>query len=848
MLEAFKNDEKESGIKKARQRFVWSVIRFFRPGIFLRNKVSLRLASIALIRSDFKISYRSLARNKIYTLISLCSLTVSITAAAYILMYAKDELSYDKHFRDYERIYRLSMVQTGESEFNSAWTPPAVGYAYKESFPEVESFATLHKFWKSFSVSVNDKEDISLSSVYFANPDCFEIFSLEFLEGSPESALASTDGVVLSQALAKKLFKDESPLGRSIQTTFGMKTVTGILAENKRNTHLQAPEIILSILDYFGHRDILQNWSHDATTYNYIKLKKTVSFDDVRTKLEKAGKFFLSRWHSENKKEGHSDDFLQFQSLEDIHLYSHKEFEIKPNGNPMYLYAFALTGFLLVVIASINYMNLATAKSTERIKEVGVRKTFGTTRDQLIRQFLTESFLLTLMCSIGTFLFLWMLMPWMNSISGKTFLITDVLTPFFISLILGMSFLTGVLGGLYPSLVISGYKSIDALKGNIVERSGNISVRNSLIVLQFGAAMVLVAGTFVVYLQLQFVSTQDLGFTKEQVVAIEINSSEDKSNIPVLTDVLEGLPGVRSVALTAQLPGGDNIKTEAFEVEKINGDFSEQLLQYAFVDENFIGALDLEVTAGRNFNEAAIDPVGEAVVVNELMVKRMGWKDPLGKKIKLPIGKDAQVVGVIKDFHLRSLHDEIQPFIMINYPQWANVLLIRLETSDLPKLLSAVEKSYKKVVGDKVFTFAFLDQHFHQQYVADEQRGKLFACFSGITVFIACIGLLGLLGITLAHRTKEVGIRKILGASISDILVLISREYIKLIVLSIALGIPLSYYITREWLSAFAYQIELSWWMFALPGACILIVTICIVSAHSFKIAFLNANRMLSDD
>lgn len=853
LLEQFEDDVATVGAKRAQRRFLCHVIKFFRPEILIRNIFTLKLFSMAMIKNDFKTTCRSLLRNKIYTLINVSGFTIGIALCAYILLYVEDELSYDKHFNDSGRVYRISMVHGDQSTLNSAWTPPTFGHAYKENFPEVESFATIHKFWKNFSVTTDDETEVPLTSVYFVNPDFFEIFSFDFLEGNAMSALASAEGAVISQTLAKKIFKGSSPLGKSIQTTFGPKTITGVLCDAKENTHLESPEIVLSIFGYFGNTDILQDWSFDATTYNYIKLKENVSFKEVRAKFENTGKLFAGRWlnHSttnDDSKPQRRKASLQFQRLTDIHLYSHKEFEIKPGGNPTYVYAFVVTGMLLLIMAAINYMNLATAKSTERTKEIGVRKALGTTRGQLVVRFLTESFLLTLMSVACSFIFLWILMPYINGIAGKSFLITKLLAPSCVSIVLGISLLSGLLGGLYPAFVISGFKPTKALKGIISRQRTNFPVRKMLIVIQFTASIILVAITFVVYMQLQFVNSQDLGFNKEHVVAVELKSPEDRQKITALKNSFETLPNVKSVGLTAQFPGSNNIKTEPFQVEDGEGKFFDQLLQYAFVDENFVPVMELEVVNGRNFNTTGADASGASVIVNELMVKRMGWTDPLGKKIRLPIEKDAEVVGVIKDFHIRSFHDEVQPFILISIPEFANILLVKLETPVLTETLSILEDAYQKIVGEKMFSFTFLDQEFQQQYLEDERRGRFFALFSGVSIFMACIGLVGLLGMTIRHRSKEIGIRRVMGATISNILILLSAEYLMLTIAAIVIASPLSYYLAQQWLSEFAYRIEMRWWMFVLPVIFTFALMLIPVGWQSLRIALLNPTQTLKHE
>jgi putative ABC transport system permease protein len=852
LLEQFKKDAAELDEGTAQRRMLRNVVRFFRPGIILRHSIPAKVMNMGMIRTDFRIAGRNLLKNKLYTLINIGGLTVSMMVCLYIMLIVADELSYDRKFDEADQIYRVSMVHSGESTLTSAWTPPTIGYAYAESYGEVEAFATLLKYWKGFSVTSGVKE-IPVSSVYVVNRGCFSVFSFHFLEGDPASALASKENMVVSASLAKKFFGSYSALGKTLSTTFGEKTITGVIEDLTFNSHLESPEILLSFVGSYDQQDFLQNWKNDANTYNYIKLRGGVNFDDIKDKFEDSGRVLAGRWleesqsHSENRQFGKGETHLEFQPLADIHLHSHKEFEIKPNGSAQYVYMLTVVAGLLILVAIMNYTNLSSARSTRRAKEVGVRKTMGTNRFQLIRQFLTESILLSCLASGSCIILLVMLIPYFNVIAGGSIAVSSLFSGFAFLVVSGLSIIVGLLGGLYPAVVVSRLSPVSALKGTATIAHRGFSIQKLLVVSQFTASLVFIVSTFIVYLQLDRVNRADLGFDKDQVVAVEIQSMDDRQKIQILKKSFESLTGVRRVALTAQIPGGENIKTEPFMVQTEGHGYREQLIQYAFVDPEFVPVLDLSLVTGRNFNAGTADAEGSTVIVNAKLVEQMGWKSPLGKKIRLPLGKDAEVIGVMNDFHIRSLHEPIQPFILVDLPEWANILVVKLSRSDVRQTLSVLRQQYTKVVGEKPFAYTFLDNKFQRQYESDERKGQLFSVFSTITVFIACLGLFGLMGITITQRTKEIGIRKVMGASTSSLSVLLSQNYITLVLIACGLAVPIAWYIASAWLNGFSYRITLQWWMFACPGIMLITVAIMALAVQSLRVSRINPAERLRD-
>jgi putative ABC transport system permease protein len=847
LLEQFEIDQRQGGKFVARLRLIYNMLRFFRPGIIFRNKARLTSSFYDHVKSDLKVSYRSVLKQKFYSIINIIGLTVGLTAAFFIVVFVSGELSYDRHFKDGDQIYRISLMHEGEQVFHSAWTPPTVGLAFQREHPEVEMFTTFRKYWKGFSVQ-QENYQLPVQSVYLVTPSFLDFFSVGLISGNRSTALNSPDYVLISSRLAQNLFGSEDAVGKSIRTTFGDKIITGVIKPSTRRSHIEPPDVIISLIGFNNKFDVLENWSDDASYYNYIKLDGKSHFDKVKDKLSSAGKRFTERWMKDsqlgNGQFGDGATELQFQKITDIHLHSHKEFEIAPNGSALYVYLFSIVGILLLAIASINYINLATARSSTRVKEIGIRKALGSQRKELIRQFMTESFLITLIAFLLSAVLFVLILPQFNLLIGKSLTLRDLVSPGAMSIMVVILIVMTTSGGFYPAIIMSRYKPVNALNAKVSPGKAILPVRRSLVVMQFASTVVLLVCALTVFLQFKFMSSSDLGFGKDHVLAITIDAPEDRQKLPVLKNIIAGEAGVESVGLTAQLPGGDNLNTEPFMLETGNGDFSERLVQYAFVDSGVIPTLNLRFIQGRNFQEEKYE-FGASVIVNETLVTSMGWIEPLGKRVKLPIGREAEVIGVVRDFHAQSFHHEIQPFFLIHIPEWANILLIKFNAPNIPSFVSGIKEKYERIFKGSVMNFTFLDQQFAQQYNEDKNRGKLFAVFSVIAIVVSCVGLFALLGVTISHRTKEIGIRRVVGATAFDILRLLSMDFIKLVAFSFLISIPLAHYAIDSWLQTFSYRIELNWWVYGIPMIVTLVFAMLAMSMQWTRALNLNAIETL---
>jgi putative ABC transport system permease protein len=539
------------------------------------------------------------------------------------------------------------------------------------------------------------------------------------------------------------------------------------------------------------------------------------------------------------------------QRITDIHLYSKIQDEAEAGGDISYIYIFAAVATFMILIACINYMNLATARSANRAKEVGLRKVMGSQRTQLILQFLSESVLVAMISLAISIALIYLLLPAFNTIANKQIPFSYVLqTPVYVSL-LAIIMITGLLGGSYPAFYLSGFSPVNVLKGKLAARGGSTLFRRALVVVQFGLSIFMLVSTLVVYDQLQFLRAKDLGFNKENVVRLNLNNQEMQRKAATLAENLKTMPEVLAVGRANSSPG-EGIGKNLFQVEDAEGKMVDRGVDLFGADYDFIDAMGMTIVNGRNFSRDNPGDTINSVLVNESMVKRMAWKDPLGKRFKAGDGPgafDHKVVGVVKDYNQNSLYDAIEPLLIYLQPQ-VNYLFVRIKPGDLKTSVAAIEKQWKDIFPNNPFEYIFLDEDLNSQYQADEKRSLIFTVFSGLTIVIACLGLLGLAAYTTEQRTKEIGVRKVIGASVNSLVVLVSREFFVLVGLGMLAAFPTAWYFTDSWLKNFAYRINLNaeWVTFALSAVLAMVITLVTVGFHVIRAATANPVKSLRDE
>jgi putative ABC transport system permease protein len=525
------------------------------------------------------------------------------------------------------------------------------------------------------------------------------------------------------------------------------------------------------------------------------------------------------------------------QEIANIHLHSKLQYEPEELGSMSYIWIFSAVAFFMLLIACINYMNLTTARSASRAKEIGIRKVVGSSRKQLIAQFLTESSLNAFIAVLLSFILVWVLLPVFNSLSGKGFTFGTIVQPFHLLLLLSVVLFTGLVGGSYPAFYLSGFQPVGILKGALSKASGNINLRRTLVVLQFSVSMVMLICTWVVYAQLSYLRKVDLGFNKNEVMMVTINTGEDeRGKIFAMNNDLRSLPGIKQVGTGNNYPGAPGVNLNLFTVETKNGYVDKGVDCYS-IDEHYFDVLGIKMIKGRNFSGPP-DTL-HSIVVNESMVKHFGWDEPIGKRVKFPgdtSGNYLEVVGVFKDFNQKSLYNPIAPLLLFYGPN-GNVIQLKLETGSMQSSISRVESTWKKYFPQLPFEYKFLDQDFNSQYIADQKRGKIFAAFSILTIIITCLGLLGLTAFTTQQKQKEISIRRVMGASILQVVTLITKNYLWLALISALVAFPVAWYFMSNWLNLFPYNTGLTVLPFIIPAFVIVITSAATAMFHSTKAA-----------
>jgi putative ABC transport system permease protein len=800
-----------------------------------------------MLKNLLKIALRNILKDKTYSAINILGLTIGITCSLFLLMYILHELSYDRYHKNANNIYRVvSNIKEPDNAFTWAVAQIPLAEELRDNYPEVKN--AVRFFGTGATLYKNGDKQFTEGDFYMADSTVFDMFSYEFLAGDPQTALDNPFSLVLTEKTAKKYFSDPvGAFGQSLQNKQGEEfKITGIMKDVPLNSHFRFDALI--------SRNTRQqnqggNWGNFGV-FTYIQLPEGYDLNKMYKSLDKV------------IKEKVNPIFDQFgikikytlQKITMIHLHSKIQDEAEAGGDISYIYIFSAVAVFMLVIACINYMNLATARSVNRAKEVGVRKVMGSQRTQLITQFLTESVVLAMIALVLSLLLIYALLPGFNTLANKELPFSYVLqTPLVLSLVSVILFV-GIVGGSYPAFYLSSFNPVSVLKGKLASKGGNALFRKALVIIQFGISIAMLTSTLIVYDQLQYLRNKDLGFDKERVIRISLSERELRDKAQVLVDNLKQVKEVMGVGRATSSPG-EGISKNLMKVEDNDGKFSDRGVDLFSADFDFVKTMGMEIVKGRDFSRDVASDTTYAVLVNESMVKRMAWTDPLGKKMIFqgagPNNTDIEkhVVGVVKDYHQNSLYDAIEP-LMIILNKRNNYVFVRIEQGDVHQSLAAVEKVWKQTFPDYTFESNFLDQDFNSQYKADEKRSQIFTAFSGLTIFIACLGLLGLAAFTTEQRTKEIGVRKVIGASIHSLVVLVSKEFFVLVGIGMALAFLAAWYVTDNWLQNFAYRIQLNgeWVTFVVSALLAFIITLTTVGYHVIRAASRNPVKSLRDE
>jgi putative ABC transport system permease protein len=804
-----------------------------------------------MFRNYLKIAMRNFFKHKGFAFINIFGLAVGVACCLMIVLYVFDEISYDRYHEKAEQIYRVGIDGfINNIEFHGVITCSPMAQTLVREFPEVIAATRLRNF--GFPVFRYEDKVFSEERVFWVDQSFFDIFTVSFIKGDPETALAEPNTIVLTQSMALKYFGHEDPLGKSLNADHRRDyLITGIVEDVPRNSHFHY-DFLASLSTYDDSRSPI--WISN-NYYTYFLLREDASPKAFEAKLvelvrkyvgpqiQVAAGITLEQFYESGGKWGY---FIQ--PLTDIHLHSHLEFEIEPNGDIAYVYIFSIIAIGILLVAGINFVNLATARSVTRAREVAIRKTVGSRRPQLIRQFLAETTLMSFIAVLLALLAVQVLLPTFNTITGKDLAIPYLQNVYTIPSLFGVVLFVGILAGVYPAFFLASFDPAVVLKSETVGRTRKSNLRNVLVVFQFTVSIVLIVGTFIVNRQLRYIQNKNLGFNKDQIIVVK--KTDDIGNqIQTFRQELVKDAKVIDATNTGRLIG-ETFGNSAFKLAGASGEETHLLWTY-FTDPHFADTYQIEMAAGRYFEEGReVDQ--KAVVLNETALKELGLTDPIGKQIVAlgPTQDRSQtftIIGVMKDFHFESLHFQIRPLIVALWQpnNRGRYVSVRIHSEGIRETLAFLENTWRKFAGNQAFEYEFFDDHFAQIYQAEERTGQIFFAFSLLAIIIASLGLIGLAAFIAEQRTKEIGIRKVLGASESKIILLLSKQFTKWVILSNFFAWPIAYYFMHKWLQRFAFQTGVSIWSFLLASLVVFIIALLTVSYQTIKAARTNPVDLL---
>jgi len=785
-----------------------------------------------MFKNYLKIAIRNLVRHKTFFFINIFGLAVGMACTTIILLWVIDELGYDKFFKNADNTY---LVLRGDNNGMMAVTSKLLAPALKQEIPEIEKSTYFVQLPESYKLLIQNDNNGFDENVILADPNFFEIFSYKFKEGNPATALCSPNSIIITEEIAKKYFGNENPIGKPLDVTgFGKKTVlnvSGILENIPSQSQLQS-KIILSA-DWFTTIGINFDQWDDQSFQTYIQLKENSDLSSLSLKI---------KWCEVKNFPNQNTQNLSYSliPLTKIHLYGGNIKFLETTGDIKYVQIFIAIAIIILLIASINYMNLSTALSLRRAKEVGIRKTVGANRNKLIFQFLGESFILSFIAFALSILFVELLLPEFNFLTGKK-LSVDLYNLSFIGLSLLLIIIIGLISGSYPAFFLASFSPIQVLKGKMKHGSWNLLTRKGLVVFQFVTTVVIIVCTIVVFNQLSFIRNSNLGFDKENLLCIK-TTGEANSKYNVLKNEFLKNPEIINVSRS------EPVSTALTRTVGVSWRGKPQNEEKPFwvlhSDENLAATYKFEIKMGRYFSEQYPTDKTDAFVVNEAAVKSMGLKSPLDNEIRV-WGKNGKIIGVVKDFHFASFRTAIEPLIFTipdNNQQAGrySIISIRFKSRNLENLVSFLEETWHEQIAGSLFNYFFYDDSLNKQYFSEIRMGIIFKYFSFISILIACLGLFGLISISVEQRNKEIGIRKILGASISNVVFILSKNFLILVVVSNVIAWPVAYYFMNKWLQDFAYRIHISWWMFVLAGGSALVIALLTISWQAIRAARAN--------
>ncbi|MEM9887581.1 MAG: ABC transporter permease [Bacteroidota bacterium] len=793
-----------------------------------------------MFRNYIKIAFRNIQHNKGYSALTALSLFIGLTGFMLLVLHLENEWSYDRFHDQAEQIYRVvDDKQTPEVTLRNATTAAPVAPALLEDFPEIQSAVRIRPMEALIAYKENLFQE---EAILLADNSFFEVFSFELLQGNPTVALQAPKTIVLTENMAKKYFGLENPIGQFIVVDEENFEVTGIIQDAPANSHFTF-DFLVSMASAqeqdSGYSWLFTNW-YSNQFYTYILLNENYAAADLEAKLVA----FDQRHDQAGDETVHQ---YSLEALTDIYLSSDRDNQIGKTSSRSNTYILLLVAIFILLIAGINFVNLATARASERAREVGVKKAIGAATSQLRQQFLVESFLFTFLALIASMLAAFFLYPLFSNLLSSPSSIA-FFTPVHLVGLLGLFLLIGGLSGSYSSVVLSNFKPSFALKSKMPEQLG---IRKGLVVLQFSISIALILGSLVVYHQMAYMQNANLGFDPEQILVINFEADPQVTRqADLIKQELLQIPGVSSITASSRVPGDGNTTGWSMRFISPKGDSLKTEMPLYGVDENFLNQYQIPVVAGRGFSTAFPNDRKESMLINEAAAKALGFRqleEAIGTKVAM-YPNTGKVIGVFQDFHYQSLDQAVEPLAMRIMPFGNGLFSLSLSTGHLRTTIAAIEEKWKQLVPHRPIAYTFLEEDFNRQYEAENQFKQVLNLFTGLAILIACLGLLGLSVVSVKQRTKEIGIRKVLGASVTGIVALLSKDFIQLVGIAFLIATPIAYYFMNEWLQDFAYRIELQWWVFVLAGVTAIGIALLTVSVQSIRAALANPVESLRSE
>lgn len=821
MIETYKYLAEEKGLIKAKFWFWGQCIKALPH--FIVNESAWR---INMFKNYLLITLRNLKKNSTFSMLNILGLAVGMAIFILIALYVQYELSFDKYHDKADRIYRV--IREGK-----AFTPAALGPELKEKIPEVELVTRL--LYSNNVLVTYEQNNFLEDNFYWAGPETFNIFSIPFISGSPKTALNDPGSIVLSQTMAGKYFGEEDPMGKTLTILERIPfKVSGVFKDMPANSHF-IMNFVVPFKTYFQITgNDINGWSSNYS-YTYFLLQEGADPREMESKIAPLIEYPLMK--SSGAKEPYPQYFF-IQPMLDIHLHSHLMQEIQANNDIKYIILFSSVAFLILLIACVNYMNLATARSLRRSKEVGLRKVVGAHKRQLILQFLGESITMSALAVFFSILLVILSLPLFNNLVQRQLNLNPIQNPYLFLGIIVLALFVGLLAGSYPAIRISSFKPASVLRGVFTRSPRGSSLRNGLVLIQFSITIILIVCTLGVRNQLNFIKNMDMGYDRDQIINLRVRGRDVFQNIQTIKTELLQNSNIIAVSTSDRLP--NNIDT--FTSRNWIGRELEKPIPifYNTVDYDFVDLFGMEIVQGRNFSRDFPSDEAGAFLLNETAVKIAEWESPIGRKFTHWSGKSGVIVGVIKDFNLRSLHNPIEPlYLCLDTSDFSNISL-KIKSTNIPATIDYVKGVMKKFSPSYPFSYSFFDEVFERAYFTEQRIGRIFGAFSFLGIFIACLGLFGLTAFAAEQRTKEIGVRKVLGASDSKIFLLLSREFVKWVLFANIIAWPVAYYAMNSWLQNFAYRVHLGVAAFIIAGVAALLIAYITVSYQSIKSARTN--------